>query len=187
MRTSTLAGLSHRWLSRTNFRSRHRDGTKALQGNALMKFFVYLSQTTDTATGIWLPSNKVVCPRNAVQITEPIVPLLNNLYFLCGTLDESSREPCILKGNDVQVIFTDPNIPGYTVETVNFFGITFSHFKKGSIEAVASAPTKATFMQCTWQVRHLHFIVLWDPFTINICVLSSFCLFFFRIFQTVTL
>lgn len=102
----------------------------------------------------------IFCPNSFFDATNvTLVPLLDNILFLCGD-DGSLSNNCVIVGGTEQVRFQNSNITGYPINQVTFMGITFAGFQNNtstnigtSIAAYASLPTIATFTNVAWQVR----------------------------------
>ncbi|KAL3924656.1 MAG: hypothetical protein SGILL_000908 [Bacillariaceae sp.] len=95
--------------------------------------------------------NIVLCPGTTFDTTAaPLLPRLDAATFTCAGTGNVNDE-CIFSGGEVNVRIEDPGIQGYTINAINFLGITFTDFTGYSIELLGSAPTEAIFMNCLWQ------------------------------------
>lgn len=90
--------------------------------------------------------------------TAILMPVLNNVMFICGN-DGSRLGRCVILGGSEQVRIVDSTVDSYPLQELSFMGITFSSFvtntaRSGmSIAAFASSSTTATFSDCSWEVR----------------------------------
>ena len=89
-----------------------------------------------------------------------LVPLLDNIMFMCG--DDGDRlNNCVILGGTEQVQIQNSNLTGYAINQIGFMGITFAGFEKTdtrqgtSITASASASTVVKFTNTAWQVRNM--------------------------------
>ena len=90
--------------------------------------------------------------------TAILMPVLNNVMFICG--DDGNRlGRCVILGGSEQVRIQDSTVDNYPLQELSFLGITFSSFATStartglSIAAFASSSTTATFTDCSWEVR----------------------------------
>jgi hypothetical protein len=80
-------------------------------------------------------------------------PVIDRVKIFCGGPDAVDAV-CIVDGSQEQLIIEDSNAEGYSINFVEFQGITFNGFARGtSVTLAASAPAVATFINCVWQVR----------------------------------
>lgn len=90
--------------------------------------------------------------------TAILMPVLNNVMFICGN-DGSRLGRCVILGGSQQVLILDSTVDSYPLQELSFMGITFSSFESNSaqsgmsIAAFASSSTMATFTDCSWEVR----------------------------------
>jgi hypothetical protein len=92
----------------------------------------------------------VLCPGTFDTSSGPLLPRLDQASYSCAGTGEVS-EGCIFSGGEVNIQVEDPGIEGYSINAINFLGITFTGFTGYSIELLGSAPTEAIFMNCLWQ------------------------------------
>jgi hypothetical protein len=92
-----------------------------------------------------------LCPQTTLDTSGgPLLPRLNQATFSCGETGNVNEE-CVLSGGAENIRIQDPDIEGYSVNTMNFIGLTFTAFTGRSVELAASSPTVAIFMNCLWQ------------------------------------
>lgn len=92
-----------------------------------------------------------LCPQTTFDTSGgPLLPRLNQSTLSCGGTGNVNDE-CELSGGVENIRIRDPDIEGYSVNTMNFIGITFTAFTGWSVELAASSPTMAIFMNCLWQ------------------------------------
>jgi hypothetical protein len=92
-----------------------------------------------------------LCPQTTFDTSDgPLLPRLNQAAFSCAG-SGNVNEGCVLSGGLENIRIEDPGIAGYTVNGVNFLGVTFTGFTGRSVELAASAPTLAVFLNCLWQ------------------------------------
>jgi hypothetical protein len=78
-------------------------------------------------------------------------PVIDRVKIFCGGPDAVDAV-CIVDGSREQVIIEDSIAEGYSINFVEFQGITFNGFARGtSVTLAASAPAVATFIGCVWQ------------------------------------
>ncbi len=92
-----------------------------------------------------------LCPQTMFDTSGgPLLPQLNQATLSCGGTG-NVNDGCVFGGGIENIRVQDPNIEGYSVNALNFIGITFTAFTGRSIELAASAPTVAIFLNCLWQ------------------------------------
>jgi hypothetical protein len=122
-----------------------------------------MQQELDRISGGGTPESTysyVFCPNAFFDATNTsLVPLLDNVMFLCGA-DGSLSNNCVIVGGSEQVTFRNSTVSGYVINQVAFMGLTFAGFQSNtntamsaSVVASASAPTVAKFSNVVWQVR----------------------------------
>lgn len=83
---------------------------------------------------------------------EPIRPILDNSFIVCGA-DGSSSNGCQVTGGLTQVEMLVPSTDSqYEVSAVTIMGIQFEDFKNESISAYAAAPATLNFRDVQWTV-----------------------------------
>ena len=100
------------------------------------------------------PYNLILCPGTTFDTsTNILMPTLNNVNIVCG--NGGPNMMCIFDGGNKNenVQIQNPSIQGYVLNSVNIEGVTFQNFNGRSVDLGASAPTTATFKDCTWQVK----------------------------------
>ena len=98
--------------------------------------------------------NLILCPGTTFDTsTNILMPTLNNVNIVCG--NGGPNMMCIFDGGNKNenVQIQNPSIQGYVLNSVNIEGVTFQNFNGRSVDLGASAPTTATFKDCTWQVK----------------------------------
>ena len=93
----------------------------------------------------------VLCPGTTFDTTAgPLLPRLDQATYSCGGTGEVTAG-CVFSGGEVNIRIQDPGIDGYSINAINFMGITFTEFTGYSVELLGSAPAEAIFMNCLWQ------------------------------------
>lgn len=93
-------------------------------------------------------------PGNETNTTLPVVPLmpvLNNVVFQCGTTGNVDDE-CIFSGGDTQVEIEDSNVADFPLEMVTFRGLTFSEFDDAAIAGGADDTTTVFILDSNFEV-----------------------------------
>lgn len=94
-----------------------------------------------------------LCPNRVFDATsEPLNPVLNNAFFLCGQNGDPTNDCTISGGKDAQVTIESSEVESYPLLKLTFSGIVFSGFDGYSIAASATFPTTASFMDSMWTV-----------------------------------
>ena len=113
-----------------------------------------------------------ICPGTTLKVSQPLVPILDRVEFVCGRAG-NSRDNCTFQGGTIQVMLPgtnesienhSTNWSAYTVTTGQegqsvsilhvFRGIRFHDSQQLSIAALAlSNSTTAEFYNCHWKVR----------------------------------
>ena len=105
----------------------------------------------------------ILCPGNVfnASVEGPIVPLLDDMKFQCGSgsSSSSSYSECIIAGGETQLIVQnvaiDNNETEYGLNSVSFEGLVFEGFTKASVSLRARKVARATFESIEWRVSHL--------------------------------
>jgi hypothetical protein len=93
-----------------------------------------------------------LCPGTTFDASQTaLLPVLSGAVFRCGDSGALSNN-CIISGGTTQVSITDSTTPGYTLQSLQFQGITFEGFTGTSIAALAGNATTASFSDCSWTV-----------------------------------
>jgi hypothetical protein len=101
-----------------------------------------------------------LCPRTVFNVSEPLMPILSNATFACGS-NNSVEDECIFDGGSVQVMIGDIST------NVTFKGLTFRNFSETSIRAFAPKDSVVEFANCIWTV---------SSYGLQKCI-HGFCLF----------
>jgi hypothetical protein len=98
-----------------------------------------------------------LCPNMVFDASTPLLPVLSNSLFVCGS-DGNRDNNCIILGGSEQVRIENSQIENYTIDNLSFMGLSFADFRGNdamtgtSIAALASAPTSARFMNVAFTV-----------------------------------
>jgi hypothetical protein len=92
----------------------------------------------------------VLCPGTFDTTTTPLLPRLSQATYSCAGTG-NVNEGCIFLGGETNIRIEDPGVDGYTVNDMNFMGITFAGFTGYSIDLLGIAPAEAMFLNCLWQ------------------------------------
>ena len=88
---------------------------------------------------------------NEFATNTTLIPLLDGATFICGET-VSPANVCVFSGGASQVLIEDSAIQGYDIESVNFFGITFSAFSESAVAGGASSTTTVNMQSSTFAV-----------------------------------
>ena len=95
----------------------------------------------------------VLCPQTTFEIgSDTLRPSLDLLTISCGT-SGAQNQNCTFTGGSQHVQVLDSDVAGYTLNSINIVGVTFTNFGGTAFSARASAPTEVTLLNCVWQVR----------------------------------
>jgi hypothetical protein len=99
-----------------------------------------------------------LCPNVVYDAaTAPLVPVLSNSFFVCGS-DGSRNNNCIILGGDEQIRIQDSTLNDYTLERLSFMGLTFADFNGNNaatgtcVSALADSRTTAVFIDVSFTV-----------------------------------
>ena len=93
----------------------------------------------------------ILCPETTFQAEgNTLRPVLDQLTISCGP--SGANQNCILTGGNQHIQILDSEVAGYTLNSINIAGLTFTQMSGTAFSARASAPTQVTLMNCIWQV-----------------------------------
>lgn len=95
----------------------------------------------------------LLCPSTTLDVGDPLLPVLDNVRFICGE-NGAVTDQCILSGGSQQIVIQNPeNVDNsFVFNLVSFVGVTFENFSQRSLSLEADAPLQASFLNCVWQV-----------------------------------